>query len=556
MARPQLPRVAARAGRILHALLTLLTLLPPSAWATVPARLPGAAQAPCAAGAGDACRPAPAQAQAQEPAWLADGQALARSALGLLAGAADDGLDPAHYGLDALARRMPQIDGPDAAAQFERDLGAAMRAFVTDLHGGRIPPSRRARYGDPAPFDAARHLAAAAGEGRLAQAVRDAAPAIAPYERVRASLRHYRELARRAPGPFALPPVAASGLAPGARYDGAAQLRERLLLLGDLAPGAEASAHDADRYTEALAQALRRFQMRHGLAPDGVPGPATLEALAVPLEHRVDQLALTLERLRWLPRLPDGPAVVVNLPAYRLWAFDRGGSAAPLEMRIIVGKAAGTPTPQFLGQMRHVEFNPYWNVPRSILMGEIVPRIARDPAYLRDNDMEALGPSGTAAPASGGALLAGLRSGALRLRQRPGPRNVLGAVKFALPNPINIYLHGTATPALFGRARRDLSHGCIRVEDPVGLAHFVLDAAPAWRAGGVEAAIAGGRNLVVPLPAPVPVILFYATAMTDRHGRVLFADDIYRRDPDLIDLLKAPPRAGAHAVGLRWRPPA
>lgn len=484
-----------------------------------------------------------------EPGWLADGQALARIALGLLAGAADDGLDPAHYDQPGLALRLPHVADPAAAARFERDLGAAMRAFVADLHGGRIPLSSRARYGDPAPFDPARYLAAAAAEGRLAQAIREAAPAIPPYGRVRASLRLYRELARRAPGRLDLPPVPASGLAPDSSYAGAARLRERLLLLGDLIPGAEGPWPDAGRYTEALAQGVRRFQMRHGLEQDGVIGSATLAALAVPLAHRVEQLALTLERLRWLPPLPAGPAVVVNLPAYRLWAFDGSDPAAPLEMRIIVGKAAGTPTPQFLGQMRHVEFNPYWNVPRSILLAEIVPRLAHDPAYLHANDMEALTVSGSAA--AGGDLAARLRSGELRLRQRPGPRNVLGALKFALPNPMNIYLHGTATPALFGRARRDLSHGCIRVEDPVALAHFVLDAAPAWRAGGVERAIANGHNLVVPLPAPVPVVLFYATAMTDRQGRVLFADDIYRRDPALIGLLHAPnPPAHAGQAGI------
>jgi murein L,D-transpeptidase YcbB/YkuD len=207
-------------------------------------------------------------------------------------------------------------------------------------------------------------------------------------------------------------------------------------------------------------------------------------------------------------------------------------------MRVIVGEAARTPTPLFIGQMRHLEFNPYWNVPASILAGEILPALARDPAYLQKHDMEVVSQSGAILPARAGASLQALRAGTARVRQRPGPRNVLGGVKFAMPNPMNIYLHSTSARELFARARRDLSHGCIRVERPVELAEFVLADSGRWDPTKVAAAMRGGPTRRVDLAEPVPVVLFYATAASDRQGRALFARDIYQQDPRLIQALR------------------
>jgi murein L,D-transpeptidase YcbB/YkuD len=226
------------------------------------------------------------------------------------------------------------------------------------------------------------------------------------------------------------------------------------------------------------------------------------------------------------------------VPAYRLWAFDgRDPAGQPLEMRVIVGAAARTPTPLFIGQMRYLEFNPYWNVPRSIETAEIIPKLARDPGYLARNDMELVSAAGTVLPGAGG--LAALRAGTARVRQRPGPKNALGAVKFAMPNPMNIYLHSTSAQELFARSRRDLSHGCIRVEHPAALAQFVLADPERWSADAVAAALRPGRTVTVMLREAVPVVLFYATALTDRDGRALFADDIYGLDEQLVQALRA-----------------
>lgn len=472
------------------------------------------------------------------PRWLDDGQAQARLALELLENATAHGLEPRHYGTDTLADRVdrPRISVADAA--FERDLSAAMLQFLADLRVGRTDSPYRAP-GTLTGFDLVEYLRSAVNDGRLAHAVDAAAPAIPLYRRVKDTLAQYRVLARLAPQWPTLPAVGPAGIVPGTPYAGAELLRERLRLLGDL--NAEAPFESDPIYTARLAEAVRQFQSRHGLAEDGVLGPGTVAALSVSLTQRVEQLALTLERLRWLPRAQAGRIIAVNVPAYRLWAFDprNGTGVQALEMRVIVGKAARTQTPLFIGQMRYLEFNPYWNVPRSIEVGEIIPKLARDPTYLQQNDMELVPVRGQAMSATGASALARIRSGTARVRQRPGSRNVLGAVKFAMPNPMNIYLHSTSSQELFNRARRDLSHGCIRVERPAELAQFVLADPVTWNADRVGAAMRPGPTRTVKLAEPVPVVLFYATAITDRNGRALFAEDIYRRDPPLLEALRA-----------------
>lgn len=462
-------------------------------------------------------------------------------ALELLRTAPAHGLDPAHYDVAVLSGWLENMDGA-GTAELDRTLSRAMLQFLADLRIGRVAPDAQL----PLPeerlqqFDPVEQLRLAIRQGRLREMVKDAAPKIPLYSRVQATLQLYRGLAELEEpwsAPEQLPP--GGKLVAGHTYPGLGRLRARLELLGDFDPGDPATAQD--QHSEALAQAIRRFQARHGLAETGHLGRDTLAALGVPLSERVRQLTLTLERLRWMPALRPGRIIVVNVAAYRLWAFDTAADnrAEPLEMRVIVGKAARTQTPLFIGQMRYLEFNPYWNVPSSIAIGEIAPKLARNRAHLSQNRMELVSRSGQVLdPAS--FSVAALRAGTLRIRQTPGPHNVLGAVKFAMPNPMNIYLHSTSAKELFDKARRDLSHGCIRVERPAELVRFVLADQPQWNAQAIAAAMTPGRpTSTVRLAEAIPVVLFYATATTDRRGRALFADDIYRRDRKLAQALQA-----------------
>ena len=462
--------------------------------------------------------------RAYAPTWTGK---RAEAALAVLDDAGAHGLDKADYGTDALrhAMRDPQTD----PARFDVALTAAMLHYLADLRLGRVRSEYHTAGPDPRQFDPVAVLDRVVSGASGLDGVE---PVFPMYARVRAALARYRELARE---PLPMLPQPHGKVEPGERYAGVRLLRDRLVLLGDLETSAPLPRGGV--YSKALADGVRSFQARHGLLEDGVLGRATVAALNVPLAQRVRQLELTLERLRWLPDLAPGPVVAVNLPSYRLWTFDSTApDAEALEMRVIVGTAVKTPTPLFVGQMRYLEFNPYWYVPRSITLGEIIPGIERDPGYLQANDMELVDERGVTVPLDVGAL-DGLRAGKFRIRQRPGPKNSLGAVKFGMPNSMDIYLHSTPHRQLFERTRRDLSHGCIRLEQPAELARFVLVDQPGWNLDVIKAAMEPGPTRRISLTKPVPVVIFYATAVVDDKGKVLFPGDVYRRDPLLEEAL-------------------
>jgi murein L,D-transpeptidase YcbB/YkuD len=280
-----------------------------------------------------------------------------------------------------------------------------------------------------------------------------------------------------------------------------------------------------------------KFQRRHGLPPDGVLGKETLTQLNVAPARRVEQIELSLERLRRLPPLPQSALIAVNIPSFRLWAFADGPADehAEISMPVIVGRAVRTPTPVFISDMRYVEFNPYWNVPSSISRNEIIPRLERDPGYLEREAMELVGTGTANAPVTRitPQVLQAVRAGTLRIRQRPGPRNALDGIKFVLPNTMDIYLHGTPARQLFGRSRRDFSHGCIRVEDPAALARFILGDQADWPEARIRDAMASGQRSIARLTAGIPVVIFYTTAVANSDGEVFFLADIYGHDATL-----------------------
>jgi murein L,D-transpeptidase YcbB/YkuD len=414
---------------------------------------------------------------------------------------------------------------------------------VSDLHRGRIPPERagfKFSAGEK-PLDLPALLRTGMATGRWPEVVASAEPSFPLYGRLKDALARYRTFASHSLPPVPALPSGKRKIAPGESYAGVGAIVERLRLVGDLP--ANASAPVDDRYEGAVVEAVRAYQDRHGLEADGVLGVDTLAQLATPFPMRVRQIELSLERLRWLPELPGGPVIAVNIPSFRLWAFaGRDDAAAQLTMPVIVGRAVNArETPVFIGEMRYIEFSPYWNVPPAIQRAEIVPQLARDPSYWEREDFEAVSLDGRGAPitALDASTLEGLRSGALRVRQRPGPKNALGAVKFVLPNTMDIYLHSTPAQQLFSQTRRDFSHGCIRVEDPPALAAFVLRDQPAWTAERIREAMAAGKQSTAMLTHTIPVVLFYTTAIVDYFDKVRFSSDVYGLDAKLEQALRA-----------------
>jgi murein L,D-transpeptidase YcbB/YkuD len=491
------------------------------------------------------------------PHWIeaARPTAQARALVEVLGAAAADGLDPADYDAVGMAARAAALSGADVtdvsgAVEFERHLTAAAVRYALHLHAGRIGPRAAGfdlRIGPP-PLDAARWLAAVSTTGDVRAAVATAELGFLHYRLLREALVRYRALAAEVP-PVALPSLPRRSLRVGDAYAGVPELRRRLVAFGDLPAEAggsalpEVSAADAARLDDALLAALARFQARHGLEADGVLGRATLAALNVPPAQRVRQIELTLERWRWLP--PFQPRqIIVNIPQFRLFALesaeDRVGGT--LQMPVIAGRAyRETRTPVFTADIEFVVFRPYWDVPRSIAVKEIVPLIHAKPGYLERNRMELVNGQADDSPVVEATPenLAALERGELRVRQRPGADNTLGLIKFVMPNGYGVYLHGTPGRRGFLLPRRDLSHGCIRVSDPAELAAYVLKGEPGeWTPQTIDAATRAAESRRVQLTVPVHVMLLYGTALATEDGRILFFDDIYGLDRRLAELLR------------------
>ena len=477
------------------------------------------------------------------PVWLA-GRSLShagRSAVAQLLAAGDEGLVPTDYDaatLDGLARGLPHASwNAVALARFDLLLSVDLMRYLDDLRGGRVRPGPFGQGRAPPSLDLAASVAAAAAGDSVARLAAALEPPLAQYRNLRMHLARYRRLA----ADTSLIPLPADRVVrPHDPYAGVGALRRRLIALGDLAPAETGEAVDV--YTEPVASAVRRFQVRHALEPDGVLGRGTLAALNVPFAARVEQIELALERLRALPPIGRQRFVVVNIPAFQLFAFDSvGGTGAPaLQMKVVTGKALDTRTPLLFEELRYVEFWPYWNVPRSILVKEMLPLLRRRPGYLRANQMEIVGPRQVVlGDAVTPQILRRLAAGELSVRQRPGPRNALGLAKFVFPNAANVYMHGTPQTELFTRTRRDFSHGCIRLEDPAALAAWVLQDQPAWSRAAIEAAMAAGVNTRVLLTRPMPVVVFYTTAVAAPDGTIRFYEDVYGHDRSLVEALRA-----------------
>ncbi len=356
------------------------------------------------------------------------------------------------------------------------------------------------------------------------------APTSMPHYRLlQQALVRYRALAADATL-TQLPQPAVRSVHPGEAYAGSEKLRALLTAVGDLTqPAAIASPGLLDAQ---LSSALRNFQRRHGMTEDGVLGPATYRALTTPLAQRVKQIERTLLRWEQLPENPGPRTLFINIPQFRLIGLHsaQDTESQMLRMDVVVGRnEKRLRTPTLVTELTDVIFHPYWDVPSSILRNELLPQIRANPKYLQSNHMEIVSASG-ALLAADEAGIAALASGRARVRQRPGPDNALGRVKFILNNELSIYLHDTPATALFARPRRAFSHGCVRVADPPALARFALQDEPAWPLARIQAMLESDHTLRVKLARPIRVYMVYGTALALENGEVRFYEDVYGLD--------------------------
>jgi murein L,D-transpeptidase YcbB/YkuD len=450
------------------------------------------------------------------------------------------GLNNDDYDAHLHMQWMDALKSGNAADAVAFDLGfsISLMRYATNLYVGRVNP-RHANFGldiQPKKLDLPGLLNELATMERPGDRLVALEPKLKLYEHLKQALTEYSALAgSQKEEQFEFP----AKFKTGDRHPQVAKLRKLMGVLGDLVVGTE---NASDQYDKALAEAMKKFQSRHGLLADGVIGKTTLLALNAPLDQRVKQIQLGLERLRWLPdHLVDGRYIIVNIPSFQLYGFNDGSDKPDLTMNVIVGEAInGRNTPVFHSDMTYVNFRPYWNVPYAITSKEYYPIVSQNPGYLGRNNMEIVAnfaPNSPVYPATG-ANIQLLATGALKLRQKPGPKNALGLIKFAFPNNNNVYLHSTPSQGLFKRARRDFSHGCIRVEFPGQLAEFVLKGQDVeWPREKIEELMKGDKTKTVTLKTPIPVYIFYSTVLADENGRVMFFNDIYGHDLLLQDQL-------------------
>ena len=477
-------------------------------------------------------------------AWSRDGKPTAQATelIGILENADQKGLDNKDYDGARWPDRLKALQSSSTAtesalAKFDVALTVSAIRYGLDLHMGKVDPKVLHKDFDPDvhTHDPGTYLwKNVVGAQSVKAALAPIESSYPRYQRTLVTLQKYMQMEKEeVPDPL---PQVKKPIAPGQQYEATAKLVRRLQFLGDL-PATVSVPQDSQDYSGAVVEGVKHFQLRHGLGTSGKLGPDTITELNRPMSDRVEQLRLMLERFRWLPHSYAQPPIIVNIPEFVLRAYDSSLHPA-LIMPVVVGRALRTQTPVMEEDMKYLIVWPYWNVPPSILRSEIVPKITKDPEYLQKNNFEVATYSGEVVTDStvSEEVLAQLRAGKLMVRQKPGPKNALGLIKFVFPNTNNIYLHSTPSQALFSESRRDFSHGCIRVEDPRALATWVLRNNPGWTRERVDAAFEAQKQEQVNLAHEIPVLIVYGTAIVKEDDQAFFFQDIYGYDKALAKL--------------------
>jgi murein L,D-transpeptidase YcbB/YkuD len=469
------------------------------------------------------------------PAWsdAADTNEL----IGLLEQIDQEGLDPGDYFLGELkrlaadARRNPN----DHVLLADLDILATESLIRLGYHlrFGKVNPEQL----DPNwnlsrdldGVDPVQRVQQAIESDSLTRFVRDAFPRADYYKRLKSTLAKYRSIEKDGGWPRVQDgPV----FKPGMSDQRVVQLRKRLESSGDFTG---APAEDPELYDAALAEAVESYQDRHGLDADGAVGPKTLETLNVPVEQRIGQIRVNLERARWVLRNLGNDYIITNIAGFRVYLVRN--EQIVWSGRAQVGKTYRK-TPVFKGMLKYLEFNPTWTVPPGILNKDVLPAIQRDPGYLSKKNMNVIDGNGKIVDPSSldWASYRG-RGFPYSIRQEPGPSNALGRVKFIFPNKHFVFLHDTPSKALFGRAERTFSSGCIRVENPFDLAELLLEKEAGWDRAKIQAVLDSEKTQRAFLSDPLPVLLLYWTVDMDQPGPIGFRADVYERDQRVLDAL-------------------
>jgi len=486
------------------------------------------------------------QMRKYEPAWTRDGYPLpvAESLAKAVKGADAEGLQPRDYHMERIETSLGEIrqilarnEKPETGRIIDLEflLSDAYLVYAAHLLNGRVNPETL--HADewtiyPARFNLARHLSKTFEGSDIEGGLKGLLPAQQGYGRLKTSLVVYRALAERGGWPV-IP--GDSRLEKGMKGDRVPVLRSRLKVTGDMPAPVDSAS---DLFDESVEEAVKRFQLRHGLYDDGIVGARTLRALNVPVEKRIRQIELNLERWRWLPQNLGNPYIMVNIAGYGLEVVEN--ETPVLTMKIVVGTAYQK-TPVFSGKMTYIEMNPYWNVPHSIATEETLEKIRKNPDFFAKENMRVFtaGQNGEeVSPAAIDWSKLSENNFPYRLRQEPGPRNPLGRIKFMFPNKHSVYLHDTSDPQLFRKERRGYSHGCIRIEKPMDMAEFVMRGSKDWSIEKIKAVLKTKETTMAYLPKPIPVHILYFTAWGNGDGTVHFLEDIYRRDERLEKALQ------------------
>lgn len=465
--------------------------------------------------------------QSGRPIWV--DQSRMRALIATLGGSDREGLEPSAYPLEEMEKIASVVHLADGLARAEAELyfSAFFLRFAQDLKVGRFLPTQI----DPKlywqkktinPVDALHMLTKERNAERF---IARWQPQVREYARLKVVLAAYRQIERS--GGWQTVPHG-DAIKPGADNPSVPAIYARLQVTDKELRGKRDPASTI--YDPVLGEALKRFQKSHGLEPDGVIGKQSFFALNIPVADRIRQIIVTMERWRWMPEDLGTHYIRVNIAGYELQRVRDGRIEE--QMPVVVGKPYHQ-TPVFSGMIKYLEFNPYWNVPRSIAVKEELPKLQSDPGARAARGFEAV-VDGQGVPLTS-IDWSGMSAShfPLRLRQKPGPLNALGRVKFMFPNRFSVYLHDTPARSLFARSQRSFSHGCIRVGRPIKLAEQVLRGVAGWDRRKIDAVLASKQRTVVNLSSPLPVHLTYATVWLDEDGQINFRPDIYRRDAKL-----------------------